>query len=470
MKYLRLSRRALLRGLGGTALALPWLECMQSAHAASSTPSRFVTVFGGFSHGADRSQEPDLVLPLTDGFDLRPGTQPLASVIDELTMVTGLRIPVAAGGEDVPAAGRGGSGDSFHSHVNPLIAGLRQVGDALNTTVTGPSADQIAGGWLGADTAWDALSLRVQAVPYSNTSTERLTPSFRQGTSRVEPVQPAVDPRQLYDALTTHLESADPAEATRRRALLDGRRSVLDLVDRRMGGVMDRLGAADRQRMEQHYDDLRTLETRLARPIVAESGACAATSRPGEYPVDGDAQYASEVERAAHMVELCRLAIACDQTRSLALMITGFRAELGLQPHWDEPWTLHLAHHDGTTDALQQAVSWHFQVFADLVAALRDTPEAGGSLLDNTALVMLSEGGYSHAPGEERSGFVNAHSTENMAALLAGRAGGLTPMGHVRAPEGRDHPVNVTLTALAAAGVPVDSMGEVSGVVPGLGV
>src|SRR5712692_3769732 len=100
--------------------------------------------------------------------------------------------------------------------------------------------------------------------------------------------------------------------------------------------------------------------------------------------------------------------------------------------------------------------------FAYLVAKLRDTPEAGGSLLNNTTLVFLHEGGhgYDSSSGNRNS----AHSTENMACLIAGRAGGLRPGQHVVA--SGMHPANVLVTAMKAVGYSGISLGEVSGDIP----
>jgi hypothetical protein len=47
-KAFRLSRRALLRGAGGVAIALPWLEAMVSdrrVHAATEPARRFLAVY-----------------------------------------------------------------------------------------------------------------------------------------------------------------------------------------------------------------------------------------------------------------------------------------------------------------------------------------------------------------------------------------------------------------------------------------
>ena len=59
----------------------------------------------------------------------------------------------------------------------------------------------------------------------------------------------------------------------------------------------------------------------------------------------------------------------------------------------------------------------------------------------------------------------SSHSTENMACLIAGRAGGLSPGQHVVA--AGKHPANVLITAMNAVGVP-GNLGELSGNIPQL--
>jgi hypothetical protein len=113
---------------------------------------------------------------------------------------------------------------------------------------------------------------------------------------------------------------------------------------------------------------------------------------------------------------------------------------------------------------VSRAIAWHMKHFGYLVAKLRDTPEADANLLSNTALVFLHEGGHGRDPSSGSRD--SSHSTENMACLIAGRAGGLRPGQHVVA-AGR-HPANVILTAMQAAGYPQNSLGEVSGDIPAL--
>ncbi|HET6147615.1 MAG TPA: hypothetical protein VFH68_08785 [Polyangia bacterium] len=78
--------------------------------------------------------------------------------------------------------------------------------------------------------------------------------------------------------------------------------------------------------------------------------------------------------------------------------------------------------------------------------------------------MFLHEGGHGldTATGSQNS----THSTQNMACLIAGRAGGLKPGQHVAA-TGK-HPANVLITAMNTAGVAGNALGEVTGNIPAL--
>src|SRR5215212_3066923 len=98
MSRTALSRRALLKGAGGVAMALPFLEAMlrgNEAFAQSVTPRRYIVCFGGQSMGADNDPVHNLFVPDTIGanYDLKVGTQPLSAVKNDVSIVSGLRIP-----------------------------------------------------------------------------------------------------------------------------------------------------------------------------------------------------------------------------------------------------------------------------------------------------------------------------------------------------------------------------------------
>src|SRR3954466_11213712 len=109
----RLSRRHLLRGLGGVALSLPLLEIMLDgkafAQAAPTPPKRYLVFFDGQSMGADGDPLDNDFVPSTVGrnYDLKSAIAPLGALKSEVSVISGLKIPWAAeNGGVIPAGGR----------------------------------------------------------------------------------------------------------------------------------------------------------------------------------------------------------------------------------------------------------------------------------------------------------------------------------------------------------------------------
>jgi hypothetical protein len=489
MSKLVLPRRTFLRGLGGAAVALPMLEIMldpagQALAGGDALPLRYLLCFGGFSLVTDGSPLGDEYVPSATGlgYPLGAGLAPLADhgVQDRVSVVSGLSIPSQLAQDEnaaIPAAGRT---VHFHAHVNPVVSGMRSApwtaADTHIPTVTGPSSDQIVAEALGSATAFPSLAYRAQALLY-NTGTypmNRDTISYRRGqTGEIERVVPVVSPRQAYDALFLGFVPTDPAEAAAKALELDRRRSVLDLVDRRMGGLVDRLGASDQARLQRHFDEVRALEQRLDATGPDVGGECQQLPDPGVDPplggepaseedYDVNAGYSDEDLRLRLLCDLMHMAFTCDLTRVGSLMFTMFQSFMNVGPISGHAFGLHDLSHKGQVWQLADVIAWHVDHFAYLVAKLRDTPEGAGTVLDNCAVLLLNEagGGVSYENGSPWS----AHSTDNMAMLVAGGAGGLRQGEHVVAPAGLDHPGNVILTAMHAVGVNED-FGEVTGVI-----
>ena len=485
---IKISRRAMLTGIGGAAIGLPLLEAMvdntgKAYSGGATNPQRFILCFDGQSLGADGDPIHNMYVPDTVGadYDLPRALAPLAgydNIADEVTVVSGLSIPSANGGA-IPIGGRG---DDFHiKALSPLISGMRSSPDNYN--VQGPTADQIVGDEIGGGTLFRTLTCRVQADFYK----PGYTPAGRESISyrlhpdgSLERIQPRVSPKATFDAMFAGFVPEDPAEAARREFLLRQRKSVLDLVRGRYEGLLPRLGSSDKQRLDRHLQEIRELEIRVGQ-ITETGGQCQMLPDPGTDPAVGTGQdsaggadfdvnlsYSDEETRALAMVDLVHMAIVCDMTRSATLMFTMLQSHLNMNPLTGVPWDLHEIGHSGSlgTQNMSDAIAWHIGHFARLLAKLRDTPEGNGNVLDNCAVLMLHEGGHGYDPA---AGAMNSsHSTENMACLIAGRAGGLNPGRHVVAPAGSDHPVNVINSAMQAVGVS-QTLGEVTGgVIPAL--
>ncbi len=110
-RFTTMSRRTILRGTGGAALALPMLEIMmpkRASAAAAAVPKRFVMLGAGIGLGVDKKPL-TLIIPSKTGanYSLTRALSPLGeatyigdvrgNVRGDMGMISGLRIPVSTG-------------------------------------------------------------------------------------------------------------------------------------------------------------------------------------------------------------------------------------------------------------------------------------------------------------------------------------------------------------------------------------
>jgi hypothetical protein len=485
-----LSRRAVLRGVGGVALGLPLLEAMTPGRAFAqgmpNAPKRYLVFFDGQSLGADDDTRHDDLVPDTTGFNygLKSATAPLGALASEVSIVSGLKIPWAGeNGGVIPAGGRR---DGFHvSTISPLLCGVRSPASA--TACAAPTSDQLVAAAIAGSTAFPSLAYRVQADWYLSVSAPygRDMISYKKdSTGQVVPIPPQTSPQQAFQALFSNFATpgVDPATAKRLAFELKSRRSVLDLVKGDAERLVPKLGTADRQRLQRHLDELRALELRVSTMAPTMTSTCLKPADPGADPAVGNPQatdasgsntysvnlgYSDEDTRASVFVDLIHMAMACDLTRVATLQMTMFQSHLNMNAITGQATDCHELGHGGApggTLAMAKAHAWHMKHFARLVQKFKDSPENGGSMLDSSAMVYVFEGGHGYDPEGMKSN--SSHSSENMACLIAGRAGGLKPGQHVAA--AGKHPANVLITAMKAVGVTGDTLGEVTGDLPQL--
>lgn len=477
------ARRTFLRGAGGIALALPFLELFSTkkAHAAGA-PKRYVFMFGGMSIGSNSTGR---MAPSAEGAftgALTPGLAPLGEygVSDAVTLLSGLSIPAGA---SPPAGGRP---LQFHSTSHQVLTTGQRLPANEDFRLPGPSSDWIAAKTIGQDTIQSNLVYRAQPTFYRNSSqghTDGIISARHNASGQLEQVSPITSPRVAYESLFSgFVPDGGEASEEAKRALI-ARKSVVDLVSEDASSLVGRLGAADKIRMQRHFDELRALETRLEAIELPTGSSCSVLTHPGDDPPIGDAinpggfdtyeenymnadGYSNEDLRATIMGDLLHMALACDIARVSSFQLTHAQCFMNMYTLLGLPSDLHeISHSFGDTqqaiqDALGTCAAWHVKHFARLVQKLRDTEDVDGStLLDNTAMTLAFEGGWGFDP----QGNVNSspHSTENMVMLVAGGAGGLksAPGRHIKAPG--VHPAAVLNTLLEAVGVE-DTLGEVT--------
>ncbi|HXT96847.1 MAG TPA: DUF1552 domain-containing protein [Polyangia bacterium] len=427
-----ISRRTILRGAGGAAIALPFLEAMQprkKAHAATA-PQRFVVMFSA------NGTLPTAWTPTgtETSFTLSPILTPLGPYQSDLVIVQGL-------------LQEGGGGDGHQNGIGGMLTGcplnpgpFAGVGAPPAGWPTGPSVDQrIAAAW-GAPTPYRSLELGVQ-VGAADDYGRMIYQAANQ------PLPPIDDPVEVYNTVFSDLHT-DPTVLAQQRAR---HKSILDAVGGEYTRISGQLGSADKQRLDAHLQAVREIETRLTADLTENNAACADPNEPSVDAQSNDSYPAV----GGVMMDLLTMAFACDLTRVASLQWS--RSVSQVRFTWlDIPDGHHdLSHRsDSDSDAvskLTQINTWYAQQMAALIGRLQSTPDAGGgTLFDNTMVLWTNE----LAKG-------NTHSRQDAPYVIAGNGGGPLVTGRYLSYEGQGlNHNNLLLGILNALGVPDTTFGE----------
>jgi hypothetical protein len=492
--------------MGGIGVGLPALECMLDskgeAHAASGAlPRRYAVVFAGQAIGGDSWAEDQsmvrgeritetghFIVPPETGatYTLTTPLRPLADLglLPDFSLVSGLRIPFSASSVEAADVPAGGAFRDFHGGgCGPLLCGTRSSSSSF--TCRSATSDQLVAA-LNPGSALDSLVLRAQPAWYLSGSSfsGRQYISYR---GDADPVEAQVSPLIVYRSLFEGFTPEGDAEVARHDFELRARQSVLSLISEKRERLLARVSAADRVRLERHFDEIRDLELRIAN-TPNMGGACVKPAEPGDDPpVGGDnagagsdsigtnTGYSDEHGRARLLADLIHMAFVCDLTRVATLQITVFQSHMNVYPVTEALGLpvradLHECGHNGDAENRGQlpvstCLGWHIGHYAYLLDKLKNTPEGAGTLLDNSAVIFMPEAGHGVQLNDGVS-VDQTHSVDRMVLLVGGRAGGLAPGRHIDAAGA--HPAQVLVSAMQAVGRDENELGEVSGTVPEL--
>lgn len=450
MPHRILSRRTMLRGTAGALIALPLLEAMGDAGAATRElangrrgtaggdlqPLRFLTTYipGGMSHA---TWWPTEVTSETQ-FELSPALAPLAPVREHMIVLRGLNLTVVE------------NGDAFDGHREGSMAVLTgsRVDAVQNWRIDNDSLDLHLAQQIGASSAIPSLTLGAVGGWANHGSISHYAAGG--GPDRIQ--QPA--------DLFTQIFGNPDLDASQIQALTLRRQSVLDRVRGDYESLVPKISGADRQRIDAHLEAIRTVEMSLVNQVDCGEGPDPATLAALD-----DSNLNPWFDS---MKQLVVLALQCDATRVISLTfrnggggasyfpwlgLAGGDAEYAYREHHE---TSHF-----TDDFVEYAagesrggnfariLEWHLTKLAELVQALAEAPDGiDGTLLDRMLVLNTSEHSQNHGKND-------------MPFLLFGRGGGAIQPGRYLQYGGIPHN-RLLVSVMNAMGVAGDSFGEPS--------
>jgi hypothetical protein len=437
-----LSRRTFLRG-AGAAIALPLLDAMlpESAFAAAKAPPvrmAFLFVANGLIK--------DGWTPQTEGTDyvMPSSLEAMKPLKDDFMVLSGL---AQNQGVDNRAGDHARGTSAFLTGVRPTFTEGADIH-------LGASVDQIGAKRIGDLTRLPSLELGTISGKDGGSCDSGYSCAYSSNISWRTPTSPMakeVNPRLVFERLFGTQEDADDKKSIAER---QGRKkSVLDYVMDDASRLQSKLGAKDREKLDEYLYSVREVERRVTTlPLVSGDGMMK-MEKPEGIPSD----YGDHVRM---MCDLMALAFQSDSTRIATFMFglagdnRSYRAIGVSDGHHD------LSHHGGDPEKIakiRKIDRYNVSLYASFIDRLKSIKEGNGTLLDNCMIIYgseLSDG--------------NAHSHNDLPILLAGKGGGAFRTGRHIAYAPNTPLNNLFLAMLERVGAPTPSMGDSTGKVTNL--
>ena len=440
----RLSRRAVLRGLGAT-LSLPLFDAMVPAFASPAVQKSLAVNRMAFLYVPNgivmEAWTPAGGVGSTPLGELPRITTALTPYRNDILMLSGLTSDGGRAHGDGPGD-HGRAGAAYLTGVHPK----KTYGKDLKT---GTSMDQIAARQLENKTRFGSLELGCEEGIQGGNCDNGYSCAYSNSISwRTEntPNPPEIRPRAVFERLFgAASDEKDPAKRQRQQ---EYRRSILDLVLGDAQSLQKTLGGDDRRKLDEYLSSVRDVEKRIEGVEKANTKQVVAEVPSSSIPTDF-------AEHSHLMFDLMTLAFQTDATRVVTVLLGIEQSprnypEIGLtEGHHG------LTHHSGDKAKIEKVTQineYHIKQFTWLLDKMKSIRDGDGSLLDNSMIIY----GASLADG-------NSHQHHNLPTVLAGRGHGtLQPGRHVRYPN--ETPItNLYLSMFDRMGVTAGSIGDSTG-------
>ena len=364
-----LDRRFFLRGFG-TALALPFLDAMTPAFAATSKAAGTPPMRMAFLYVPNGIIMKDWT-PTAEGrgYEFTKTLKPLEQFREKMLVLSGL---------DHYTGNSLGDGAGDHARAGSTwLTGVHPKKTEGADIRSGISVDQVAAKEFGKLTVLPSLELGLDdnrmvggcdsgySCAYSNTIS---------WSSPTTPLPLESNPRALFERLFGDGETTDPAV----RALQSRQdRSILDFVRADTVRLSGTLGTGDRRKLTEYLDSIREIEQRIQKVEKHEQNAITLPTieRPAGIPPTFE-------EHADLMFDLMTIAFRADLTRVISMMI-GREGGNRTYRSIGVPDAHHgLSHHfndDAKIARLQKIDQHHLEVANLFLAKLEAAKESNGA-------------------------------------------------------------------------------------------
>ncbi len=441
------SRRSFIRGVGGTALALPWLESLSAAVPVKQPAQRLAffyvpigVVRRGFFPGEQNAVIPkfssnQIEIPKdkaittgTSSLELTPTMKSLESIKDKVTLITGMD-RTFQNGTDVHAQ----CASCFLSSAQPYS--IKSSAWPLDRTLDHLVADEI-----GDSTPFRTMEFSCnshkdnkESIYFDNISwygTGHVAPSIR-------------DPRKAYRRMFGTQE-------------IQKFRNITDLVLEDARSLRGDLGYTDQQKFAEYFESIRTIEEQMDKLERMKSELEKVTM---EEPPEA---HLPRGEYIRLMGDLMVVALQTGLTRVATFMVGPERWDTPFtyESLFDKPRSHHKMSHNQKQymDDLRKLDVFHMQQFAKMAEKMDSIKEADGtSLLDNTIF------NYGSGLGDGAT-----HQYSDLPIIVAGSGRGKLKTGqHLNCADGTPLS-NLWLTQARAMGVKMERFADSTGAVDSL--
>lgn len=421
-----INRRTFLRGAGGVALALPYLDAMAGPSSRTNVPMRMVCV------GINFGFVPKLFFPTQTGtaYRLPSLIAPLKQHRNDFTIFSQL---------DHRGDAQGGHG-GIHAYLSGVLSK-----NARGLPEANISLDQKAAQFSGPSTRYPSLQLTPGGGGNNMIS----------WTSAGVAIPPIEKLSTIFAAL---FHATDPSQRRQIDRRLATHQSILDLVKTDADYLQKNVGRRDREKLSEYFTSIRQVEQQLT-----QTRAWLEKPKPAvNYALPTAADSLDFVERVPLYYDLIKLALQTDSTRIVTLAIGDLGGNLGglaITRGYHQ-----LTHHGKVPEYLDELTvieEFHTAQFSRFLDLLKSVPEPNGKTLFDNTMSLLGSG----------MGNASSHSNRDLPLLLAG--GGFRHGNHLTFEKDKRRQIatpasNLFLSMLQRFGMEVDQFGRSTGTLSGL--